>query len=108
MPFGNLTQAQREAALAKANEARKERATLISRVRAGEVAVKDLLGDEYADNPVVKKLPVRTLLRAVPGVGNAKAEATLIEARVPSGRRVAGLGALQREALLNAIGRWAH
>lgn len=45
------------------------------------------------------------LVRALPGYGQAKADALLHEVGIDEGRRVGGLGSQQRNALLNAVGR---
>jgi hypothetical protein len=104
MPFGVLTPEQREAALEKAREARQMRAAMMARIRSGDVTLRDILADDLiSQDPVVQKLPVRTMLRALPGIGRATADALCLRARIPENRRVRGLSENQREILLENV-----
>lgn len=100
--FGNRTPEQVEHALARAQLARKERASMIAKVRSGELKLCDVL---ESDDQVAKMLPVRTLLKALPGVGPQTAEAACISVGVPAGRRVRGLGERQRTELMDRLAR---
>ena len=84
MALPDLTPEQRAANLAKAAAARHARAELLETCR---------------------RLPVRSLLKALPGLGNAKVAKIMEELGIPEKRRVAGLGARQREALAEAVPR---
>ncbi|MEU1641050.1 integration host factor, actinobacterial type, partial [Nonomuraea sp. NPDC005701] len=93
MALPTLTPEQRQAALAKAAEARAARTALLAKVKAGELTFAQLL---ERDDDIAKKIKVSQALRAVKGVGPAKATALMEEAGVDEKRRLGGLGAQQR------------
>ncbi|MEY4372770.1 MAG: hypothetical protein RL219_1539 [Actinomycetota bacterium] len=98
-----LDPAQRAAALAKAAEARAARAALKNRLKMGSLTLRQAL--ESADNdPVVGKLKVLALLESLPGLGKVKARRIMEEIGIADSRRVQGLGAQQRQALLEKLG----
>ena len=77
MALPTLTPEQRQAALAKAAEARAARTALLAKVKAGELTFAQLL---ERDDDIAKKIKVSQALRAVKGVGPAKATALMEEA----------------------------
>jgi hypothetical protein len=95
-----LTPEQRQAALAKAAEARAARAEIKARLRNESLSLADALdsGDEN-----VGKLKVVSLLEALPGVGKVKARKIMEDIGIADNRRVQGLGSQQRQALLEAV-----
>ncbi|MFI0421822.1 integration host factor, actinobacterial type [Spongiactinospora sp. 9N601] len=95
-----LTPAQRQAALEKAAEARAARAALLAKIKKGEMSFADLLDRE---DEITKKTKVSQALRAVKGVGPAKANALMEQAGVDPNRRIGGLGAQQRRKLVDAL-----
>ncbi|PZG38166.1 30S ribosomal protein S13 [Spongiactinospora gelatinilytica] len=95
-----LTRAQRQAALEKAAEARAARAALLAKIKKGEMSFADLLDRE---DEITKKTKVSQALRAVKGVGPAKANALMEQAGVDPNRRIGGLGAQQRRKLVDAL-----
>ncbi|RBQ15249.1 30S ribosomal protein S13 [Spongiactinospora rosea] len=95
-----LTPAQRQAALEKAAEARAARAALLAKIKKGEMSFADLLDRE---DEITKKTKVSQALRAVKGVGPAKANALMEHAGVDPNRRIGGLGAQQRRKLVDAL-----
>jgi hypothetical protein len=98
-----LDPAQRAAALAKAAQARAARAELKNKLKIGSVSLRDALAQ--ADNdPVVGKLKVVALLESLPGLGKVKARRVMEEIGIADSRRVQGLGAQQRLALLEKLG----
>ncbi len=98
-----LDPAQRAAALAKAAEARVARAELKNKLKMGSMTLREAL--EAADsNPVVGKLKVLALLESLPGLGKVKARRLMEEIGIADSRRVQGLGAQQRQALLEKLG----
>jgi hypothetical protein len=97
--FGNRTREQIEAALEVAREARAAKAELLRSVKEGRVTLGEILGNDYKDNERAQKLPVHTLVRALPGVGIRTADTALDELGITKGRRVGGLGTRQRERL---------
>ena len=96
-----LTAEQRADALAKATEARKARSELLSAVKAGELTVAAVLAKAETDE-IVKKTKVSALLKALPGVGSVKAAKLLEGFSIAETRRIGGLGANQRQALIEA------
>ena len=92
-----LTPEQRTAALAKAAEARAARAEIKARLKMGSMSLSEALA---SDDTNVGKLKVVSLLESLPGVGKVKARRYMDEIGISDTRRVRGLGAQQREALL--------
>lgn len=100
-----LTQAQRAAALTKATAIRKERGAVLAALRDGRISLKELL--ERQDS-VVGKIPARRLLESLPGIGKVRAGRLLAELGISESRRVRGLGANQRAAILARFQPTAH
>ncbi len=92
-----LSPEQRQEALAKAREARAARSALLAGVKAGTLTLAGVLG---RDDDLARKTKVNQVIRALPGVGKARAAAIMERAGIPAERRVGGLGARQREQLL--------
>ncbi|MEV0586420.1 integration host factor, actinobacterial type [Nonomuraea sp. NPDC050310] len=101
MALPTLTPEQRKAALEKAAQARAERTALLGKVKSGELTFAQLL---ERDDDIAKKIKVSQALRAVKGIGPAKATALMEEAGVDEKRRLGGLGAQQRKKLVEALG----
>jgi signal recognition particle GTPase len=97
-----LTPEQREAALAKAAEARRARAELKEKLKMGSLTLKELL-DQADDNDIVGKMKVLAVLESLPGVGKVRARRTMAEIGIADTRRVRGLGDQQRRSLLDAF-----
>ena len=95
-----LTPEQRAAALEKAAEARTARAEIKARLKMGSMTLAEALD---SDDPNVLKLKVVSLLESLPGVGKVKARKLMDEIGIAENRRVQGLGAQQREALLTQL-----
>jgi hypothetical protein len=96
-----LTPEQRAAALAKAAEARAARAEIKQRLKMGSITLADALA---SDDTNIGKLKVVSLLESLPGVGKIKARRIMEGIGIADNRRVQGLGAQQRQALLNELG----
>src|SRR6188768_1789072 len=97
----SLSPEQRAAALEKAKEARAARAEVKARLKMGSLSLSDALD---SDDTNIGKLKVVSLLESLPGVGKVKARKVMDEIGIADNRRVQGLGAQQREALLKARG----
>jgi hypothetical protein len=97
MALPALSPEQRQAALQKAREARAARSALLADLKAGTLTLADVLG---RDDDLARKAKVAQVVRAVPGVGKARAAAIMERAGIPAQRRIGGLGARQREHLL--------
>jgi hypothetical protein len=102
MALPTLTPEQRTQALAKAAEARKKRAELKGELKSGKKSLKDVLsqGDD-----TVGKMKVSTVLESLPGVGKVRAQKLMEELDISASRRVRGLGAKQREMLLEKFAK---
>lgn len=96
-----LTPEQRAAALDKAAQARAARAEIKARLKMGSMSLADALS---SDDVNVAKLKVVSLLESLPGVGKVKARKLMDEIGIADNRRVQGLGAQQKSALLAALG----
>jgi hypothetical protein len=103
MPLPTLTEEQRRQALAKAAEARKRRAELKERLKAGQASLRDVLN--MRDDNIVAKMKVSAVLEALPGVGKVRARKLMERLDISTSRRVRGLGAKQKEALLGEFGK---
>jgi signal recognition particle GTPase len=97
-----LTPDERQAALAKAAAARRQRAELKEKLKMGSTSLKELL-DQAERDEVVGKMKVVTVLESLPGVGKVRARRMMEEIKISEARRVRGLGAQQRESLLKAF-----
>jgi hypothetical protein len=95
------SQQQRMDALRRANDIRSERARLKERLRNGELAIGEVLGDPP---PCVHTAKVLDLLLAVPKYGRVKANRVLERCRVSPARTVNGLTPRQRKELLDMLG----
>ena len=100
----SLPPAQRHAALEKAARARRERAEIKDHLKSGRVTLKELLTQAESDE-IVGKMKVLAVLEALPGTGKVKARRLMEHVGISETRRLQGLGAKQREALLEAATR---
>lgn len=98
MALPPLTPEQRQAALAKAAAARRERAEVKNRLKHAGASIADVLA-EGQTNEVVGKMKVLDLLQAVPGLGKVRASQLMERLGIAESRRVRGLGAKQVAAL---------
>ena len=100
MALPTLTDEQRKAALEKAAQARHARAELREKVKTGKVSLKEVLD---STDPIAERMKVSALIESLPGYGKAKAAEIMDELGISATRRVKGLGARQREQLLEAL-----
>lgn len=103
MALPQLTPEQRQEALAKAAEARKQRAELKASLKRGETNLKEVLA-KAESNEIIGKTKVSALLEALPKVGKVKAREIMEELEIAQTRRLRGLGDRQRRALLERFG----
>jgi ribosomal protein S13 len=82
--------------------ARRARAELKEKLKMGSVSLSDLLGRSSGDE-IIGKMKVLAVIESLPGVGKVKARRTMEEIGIAENRRVQGLGAQQRQALLDAF-----
>lgn len=97
-----LTDEQRQAALAKAAEARRVRAEVKNRLKIGSLSLPELL-EEADQNETVAKIKVLAVLESLPGVGKVTARRKMEALGIAETRRLSGLGAQQRQALVGAF-----
>jgi hypothetical protein len=91
------------AALQKAAAARAAMAEAKAKLKMGQLTLADAL-DQAGSDPAIGKLKVTALLQSLPGVGKVKARDIMTELDIAENRRVQGLGAQQRKALLERLG----
>jgi hypothetical protein len=103
MPLPTLTEEQRREALAKAAEARKKRAQVKERLKSGQLSLRDLL--DRREDETVGKMKVSSVLESMPGVGKVRARKLMERLDISASRRVRGLGAKQKEALLGEFSK---
>jgi len=99
MPLPELNDDARREALNKAAEARKLRAEMKQRLKAGEIDLNSVL-NRAADDEVIAKTRVSEVLEALPKVGRVRARRLMERLDISSSRRLRGLGSNQRERLL--------
>ena len=102
MALPQLTDEQRKEALEKAAKARHERAELRESIKSGKVTLAEVLD---SDDPIASRMKVSALIESLPGYGKAKANKIMEELGISASRRVKGLGARQREQLLEALAK---
>ena len=102
MALPQLSDEQRKAALEKAAAARHARAELREKIKKGEISLEEVLASE---NPIATRMKVSALIESLPGYGKAKAAKIMDELGISATRRVKGLGARQREQLLEALSK---
>lgn len=95
-----LSPEQRQAALAKAAVARRRRAEVKERLKAGGLTLKELFEQGDGDE-ILAKLKVVSVLESLPGVGKVKARRLMQELDIAASRRLRGLGDNQRRRLLD-------
>jgi len=103
MPLPVLTEEQRKQALEKAAEARRKRAEIKGQLKSGKLTLPDMLSREGDDT--VGKMKVSTVLESLPGVGKVRARKIMEKLDISASRRIRGLGAKQRDALLGEFAK---
>jgi hypothetical protein len=95
----SLSPEQRQAALEKAADARRQRAEIKAKLKQGSLSLADLLEQGDRDEALAK-LKVVSVLESLPGVGKVQARRIMEELDISESRRLRGLGRNQREGLL--------
>jgi hypothetical protein len=98
-----LSSQQRAEALAKAAQARQRRAEIRVRLKHSSESLGAVLALGDSDD-VVAKMRVSALLESLPGVGKVRAAQIMDRIGIAATRRVRGLGAKQRAALVSEFG----
>jgi len=97
-----LTAEQRARALEKAAAARQARAALKQALKDGSLSVAELLVRAATDG-TAGGIKVSAVLTSLPGLGKVKAHRLMEKLGIAESRRLRGLGAKQREALIRAL-----
>lgn len=103
MALPPLTPEQRAAALAKAAEARRERAAVKNRLKHSNASLSEVI-KEGQNNDVIGKMKVSALLESLPGVGKVRAKQLMEKLNISETRRVRGLGSNQIASLEREFG----
>ena len=98
MALPQLTEEQRKQALEKAAEARRKRAEIKQQLKNGTLTLPQVLNQP--ENETIGKMKVASVLESLPGVGKVRARKIMERLDISSTRRVRGLGAKQKDALL--------
>jgi hypothetical protein len=99
----SLTPEQRQAALDKAAAARRQRAEVKEKLKAGSMSLRELFEQGDRDETIAK-FKVVSVLESLPGVGKVRARRLMQELDISESRRLRGLGNNQREKLLGRFG----
>ena len=99
MPL-DMSEDQRNAALAKAAEARRTRAEMKELLRTGSLTLAEVFERAETDD-VVAGTKVNTILVAMPRMGKVKAKRLMEEYGIAENRKIRGLGSRQRRLLLD-------
>ena len=103
MALPPLTPEQRTAALAKAAEARRERAEIKTRLKHNGTSLHEVIKSGQ-ENDVIGKMKVSALLESLPGVGKVRAKQIMERLGISESRRVRGLGTNQIASLEREFG----
>ncbi len=100
MAVPESTPEQRAVALAKAAEARRVRAEVKELLSTGSLTLAEVFARAETDE-IVAGTKIAPILHALPGMGKVKTKRLLDEQGIPDNRRIRGLGARQRQVLLD-------
>lgn len=99
----SLSPEQRQAALAKAAEARRVRSEVKSKLKMQLLTLDEILAQADEDE-IIAKLKVLAVLESLPGVGKVKARRAMEDIGISENRRLRGLGSEQRRSLVEQFG----
>jgi hypothetical protein len=98
------TREERVASLEKAKAARRARADAKAKLKSGEVSVEEFFA--MADNDAaIARMPVAQFLRAMPGIGAARAASIMAQIGISDSRRIGGLGNRQKTELIETLAK---
>ncbi len=101
MDYGRLpvlTEEERRVNTEKAIAARCRRAEVKQQLHDGKISLEDVLN--MKDDPIVNRMRIEELIRAMPGIGIAKATKIMEKLEIASNRRIKGLGSIQSRKLI--------
>ncbi len=97
-----LSEVERLAALTKAAQSRKTRATFKGEVKSGMRDWRDAFSSK---DESILKMRVRELLLSIPGFGQIRVEDVMERCGISTARRIQGVGRNQRELLFKTLAR---
>ncbi len=97
-----MTDEQREAALAKAAAARRERAEIKALLKTGSLTLAEVFERADSDD-IVAGTKVYPLLSSMPRMGKVKAKRLMEEHGIAENRKIRGLGVRQRQLLIDVF-----
>lgn len=103
MALPEMSDEQRAAALAKAAQARRERAEMKELLKTGSLTLGEVFERAETDD-IVAGTKVGALLVSLPGMGKVKAKRLMEDLGIADNRRIRGLGSKQKLALLELFG----
>lgn len=95
-----MTDEQRAAALARAQEARAIRAEIRVLLKSGSLSFQDVL-DKAEEDPLVKGMKIQAVVVSMPHMGKVATKRLLEDIGIADNRTLRGLGTNQRKALLD-------
>ena len=101
MGVPKISEEDRKKALEKAQKVRKERAALREEMKAGKLAMKDVIDRKGED--IVGGMRVKYVLESMPGIGKVRAKEIMDQIGIDENRKVKGLGTRQVAALLERL-----
>ena len=100
MAVPKLSTDERAQALVKAQEMRTKRMELRKELKAGKIALTEVL---KRDDEIVSRMKVKYLLESLPNIGKITANAIMEEVGINESRRIQGLGKRQKAMLLEKL-----
>ena len=101
MGVPKISEEDRKKALEKAQKVRKERAALREEMKAGKLAMKDVIDRKGED--IVGGMRVKYVLESMPGIGKVRAKEIMDQIGIDENRKVKGLGTRQVVAVLERL-----
>ncbi len=97
-----MTDEQRAAALERAAEARRVRAEIKQLLKTGSLTLPDVF-ERAEEDDLIGGIKVSALVVSMPHMGKVKAKRLLEDLGIADNRRLRGLGARQKAALLDSF-----
>ncbi|MEE0776114.1 MAG: integration host factor, actinobacterial type [Bacillota bacterium] len=101
MAVPKISPEDRAKALQKAQQVRKERASLREKMKTGAMTMKDVIDKKEDD--IVGGMRVKYVLESLPGIGKVRAKELMDRIGIDENRKVKGLGSRQEAALLEHL-----
>ena len=99
VPF--LSNEEKNSALERAREIRKKRSEIKKGLKAGSLALEELLTEENKYFPEVSEMRIMDLMKSLPGFGDIRVSKILEELKISSRKKIKGLGDRQKSRLLD-------